>query len=373
MILQVNKIYSPEIGGVETVVKEYSEYLNTYENVVVLCVNKNFSLKTKIEVINNIKIYRCASFGTYLSMPISIVFFFYLFFLSRKANIIHFHEPFPLGSIGSLLIPKSKKIIVTWHSDIVKQKYIKNIFEFFQKRLCDKATNIISTSDNLIEFSSILKLFKKKVVTIPLSLDINAYKGHIAYTQNNTLSENLPNDYILFLGRFSYYKGIFVLLEAIEKIDESIPFVIVGNGELHKEILDKVRSSKKNITLIDKFISEDEKKYLIQKSKFMVFPSIFSSEAFGIIQLESMIYGKPVINTNLPTGVPWVSLDGESGLTVSINNKNELADAIIKLYNDSELYKKLSIGAKERINKLFLSEVANKKLYELYFENSKIF
>ena len=82
---------------------------------------------------------------------------------------------------------------------------------------------------------------------------------------------------------------------------------------------------------------------------------------------------EPVINTNLPTGVPWVSLDGESGLTVSINNKNELADAIIKLYNDSELYKKLSIGAKERINKLFLSEVANKKLYELYFENSKIF
>ena len=364
MILQVNKMYSPVIGGVETVVKEYAEYLKDYEEIVVLCINNKFSLKTTVEIIDNVKVYRCASFGTYLSMPISIVFFFYLFFLSRKANIIHFHEPFPLGTIGSLFIPKSKKIFVTWHSDIIKQKHIKSFFEFFQKKLCLKATNIISTSDNLIECSSMLKSFKKKVITIPLSLNLNAYKTK---TEDSTLLKKLPNDYVLFLGRFSYYKGIFVLLEAIEKIDDNIPFVIVGNGELYQKILDKVKGSIKNIILIDRFVSEDEKKYLIQKSKFMVFPSIFPSEAFGIIQLESMIYSKPVINTNLPTGVPWVSLHNYSGLTVEVNDANELANAIIKLYNNENLYQKLSIGAKERINKLFLSEVTNKKLYGLYF------
>lgn len=365
MILQVNKIYSPEIGGVETVVKEYSEFLNEYEEVIVLCINKNFSLQTKIEIINGIKVYRCASFGTYLSMPISIVFFIYLFILSRKANFIHFHEPFPLGSIGSLFIPKYKKIFVTWHSDIIKQKSIKKIFEFFQKKLCNKADTIISTSDNLIEFSSVLKIFRSKVVTIPLSIKQKDYE----YINDKNINlENLPKDYVLFLGRFSYYKGIFVLLDAIENIDESIPFVIVGSGELYKDIINKINSMNKNIILIDRFVTEDEKKYLIKNSKFMVFPSIFPSEAFGIIQLESMIYEKPVINTNLPTGVPWVSVDGESGLTVEINNEIKLAIAITKLYFNTELYKRLCIGSKKRIDELFLSDVVNNKLHKLYYK-----
>ena len=167
MILQVNKFYYPDIGGVETVVKEYSEFLKAYDNVIVLCVKKNFSLKTKIENINGIKVYRCASLGTFLSMPISFVFFIYLFFLSRRADYIHFHEPFPLGSVGGLIISKAKKIFVTWHSDIIKQRKVKVLFEFFQKKLCKKADKIIATSDKLIEFSRILREYREKVITIP--------------------------------------------------------------------------------------------------------------------------------------------------------------------------------------------------------------
>lgn len=366
MILQINKMYDPDIGGVETVVKEYSEYLKEFDDVVVLCVNKEFSLKTRIEMINGIKVYRCASLGTYMSMPVSIVFFFYLYSLSRKADFIHFHEPFPLGTIGSLLIPASKKIFVTWHSDIIKQKSIKSFFEFFQKKLCKKATNIISTSDRLIEFSNVLKQFKNKVVTIPLSLN---KKEYLDKNLNGINIENLPKDYVLFLGRFSYYKGIFILLDAIEKLNGDIPFVIVGNGELSEEIKEKVSHSKKNILLIDRFVTDNEKKYLLKNSKFMVFPSIYPSEAFGILQLESMIYGKPVINTNLPTGVPWVSLNNESGLTVEPFKVDQLAKAIEALYENVELYNKMSQGAYSRLQKYFISSKTNKKLHNLYFES----
>ena len=122
MILQINKMYEPDIGGVETVVKEYSNYLKNYDDVTVLCVRKNFSIKTTIENINGVKVYRCASFGTFMSMPVSIVFFWYLFFLSRKAKAIHFHEPFPLGTIGSLFVPKTKKIFFQIPETIPKQK-----------------------------------------------------------------------------------------------------------------------------------------------------------------------------------------------------------------------------------------------------------
>ena len=364
MILQVNKMYSPDIGGVETVVKEYSEYLKDFDDVIVLCCHKNLSFRTTVEIINDVKVYRCASLGTFMSMPVSIVFFFYLFFLSRKADFIHLHEPFPLGTLGSLLIPKSKKIFVTWHSDIIKQKSIKKFFEYFQKKLCEKANKVISTSDRLIEFSTVLKKFISKVVTIPLSIDKRKY---IDRNLDDISIDNLPQEYVLFLGRFSYYKGIFVLLEAIEKIEQNIPFVIVGNGELSEDIKEKVNASKKNILLINRFVTDDEKKYILKNSKFMVFPSIYPSEAFGILQLESMVYGKPVINTSLPTGVPWVSIHKETGLTVDIKNSNQLAKAIRELYENQEFTSILGGKAIERVDTLFLSSVTNKQLYNLYF------
>ena len=368
MILQVNKMYDPDIGGVETVVKEYANFLKTYEDIVVLCVNPKFSLRTKIETIDNVKVYRCASFGTFLSMPISIVFFVYLFFLSRKATVIHIHEPFPLASVGSFLISSKKKIFITWHSDIIKQKSVKKVIEFFQYNLCKKATKIISTSDRLINFSDILSKFRSKIATIPLSLN------HGDYSLDEVIDEitlqNLPEEYVLFLGRFSYYKGIFVLLDAIELIDDNIPFVIAGNGDLSDSIKERITNSKKNIYFVDRFVTEEEKKLLLKKSKFMVFPSTYPSEAFGIIQLESMIYGKPVINTNLETGVPWVSVDNETGLTVEVSNSVDLAKAISNLYKDTNLYNKLSLGAKNRFNKLFSSEKTNKDLYNLYYNES---
>lgn len=249
-------MYDPDIGGVETVVKQYSDCLKEYDDVVVLCCHKNFTLQTSIENINGVKVYRCASFGTFMSMPVSIVFLFYLFYLSRKSDFIHFHEPFPLATIGSLFVSEAKKIFVTWHSDIVKQKSMKRFFEFFQRKLCANATKIISTSDRLIEFSAVLKSFRSKVVVIPLSINKDDYLNKKFYDIN---IKDLPKDYVLFLGRFSYYKGICVLLDAIEQIDEDIPFVIVGSGELAKEIKERIDKSRKNILLIDRFVTDDEK------------------------------------------------------------------------------------------------------------------
>ncbi|MGB9814110.1 MAG: glycosyltransferase [Thermovenabulum sp.] len=372
MILQVNKMYYPDIGGVETVVKQYSEYLKQFDEVVILCIHRNFRLRTTVEKINGITVYRCASCGTYMSMPISLAFFWYLFRLSKRADIIHFHEPFPLGSIGSLLITKSKRIFVTWHSDIVRQKILKKFIEFFQRKLCEKAEKVIATSERMIEFSSILKKFREKVVIIPLSLNKEDYININSFAETNLNSDllNLPANYVLFLGRLSYYKGLDVLLDAISIVNENIPFVIAGDGELAGSVNEKIKKSNKKIYFINRHVSEEEKKYLIMHSKFLVFPSILPSEAFGIIQLEAMVYGKPVINTNLPTGVPWVSLNDVSGLTVEPSDAFQLARAIEKLYFDEELYKRLSKGALDRFNKYFDSKVTNELLYSIYFKTN---
>ncbi|MEI8631911.1 glycosyltransferase [Vibrio sp. PP-XX7] len=216
--------------------------------------------------------------------------------------------------------------------------------------MCNKSTNIITTSENLAKFSSVLSKFKAKTIIVPLSINTTDYLNIETNDNDNFV---LPNDYVLYLGRFSYYKGICVLLDAFEILETNIPLVIVGNGELVDEIKSRLKETKKNIILIDKFVTDYQKKLLLKNSKFLVFPSIFPSEAFGILQLEAMIYGKPVINTDLPTGVPWVSLHGTTGITVPVNCVKALSDAINSLYFDNKLITFYGENAKEKSFRFF--------------------
>lgn len=365
MILQINKMYAPDIGGIETVVGDYSNYLKKYDTVVILCVNRNFSFKTKKELIDGVMVYRCASLGTFMSMPLSFSFYYYMYRLSRKANIVHIHEPFPLASIAWFLIPQTVRLFVTWHSNIVKQKRVKKFFEFFQKKLLQRSNRIITTSKEMITYSTVLSTYKEKTIIIPIGITSNDYLRNNIST---TILNHLPSDYVLFIGRLAYYKGIFTLLDAIELIKIEIPFVIVGDGPLAPQIKKIIDNSKKEIYFINRFVTDEEKKCLLKHSKFMVFPSNYPSEAFGITQLESMVYGRPVINTSLPTGVPWVSKHNVSGLTVSVNNYYELATAIEKLYQNKILYKKLSKGSLKRIKNEFDMDKIHKQIHKLYFQ-----
>ncbi|MGO4919920.1 glycosyltransferase [Maribacter spongiicola] len=357
-ILQVNKYYQPDIGGVETVVKQFAENLGEGFDVTVLCVKKNFSLKKDIEIINDVKVIRCASFGTFWSMPVSISFFITFFKLYRNFDILHFHEPFPLASLLSFFIGKRNKIAVTWHSDIIKQKSLKNIVEIFQKNLCKKATIIFTTSPNLLEYSNILKKFRNKVFILPLSIPVNKYVSDI------------DDNYILYLGRLAYYKGIEVLLNAHEIAKTDLELLIVGSGE--KEITDIIlehcHKSSKKIRFINRFVSEEEKEVFLKNCSFFVLPSIAASEAFAIIQLEAMIQGKAVINTNLPTGVPFVSQDGKSGITVSPMDHQELADALDKLAENIGLRQNFGRNGHKRVHEHFSDDVIIEKLRKKYLE-----
>lgn len=131
-------------------------------------------------------------------------------------------------------------------------------------------------------------------------------------------------------------------------------------------MLDRIKSHN-NVLFINRFVSDSEKKALLKNCKFLVFPSTQSSEAFGLVQLEAMIYSKPVINTNLPTGVPWVSVNGISGLTVNVGDSKSLAHAINLLYFDKVLYDKLSQGAFNRCMNMFTNQVIFDKLFKFYF------
>lgn len=356
-ILIVNKMYFPDIGGIETIVKQYAEFLNNHYDVTVLTASASKRFRTQIEYISGVKVLRCPSFGIHFSMPISITLLIKLLFSRRKYDLIHFHEPYPLGSLIGIF-PKKSKYVITWHSDIIRQKSLKRIVEFFQKKLCKKADIILSTSPQLIEFSNVISQYKNKVTVLPLSIDIDSYNSPVA---------ECDEEFLLYIGRLSYYKGINVLLNGYEKSNTQTPLYIVGDGDpiICEQINKTIQVSNKKIIFINKYVSETEKRFYLKNCRYLLFPSIYPSEAFGIIQLEAMAYSKPVINTALPTGVPWVSLHNQTGLTVSVGNEEELAQAIDRLSSD-ELVETLGRNARKRVEDLYTDRIVFKKLHDKY-------
>jgi glycosyltransferase involved in cell wall biosynthesis len=366
-VLQVNKLYFPHIGGVEKVVQDISEGLpKEFFDVEVLVCQQKGSLE--VEFINNVKITRANSLGVYLSMPISIEFPNRLYNLGKDVDIIHFHFPFPLGDMSYLfnqwrMGKKRPKIVVTWHSDIVRQKKAMIFYKPFLNRFLQLADVIIVTSPNMIENSRYLRKFRDKCIIVPLGIDLKTLK--------TTVNQKVPRiklkyeKTVLFVGRLCYYKGINFLIEAMENVQANL--VIIGEGELRNE-LETICKGKQ---LVDKvhFIGRCDQTELnswYELCDLFVLPSIEPSEAFGLVQAEAMSVGKPVINTNLPTGVPFVSVHGETGLTVQPRNVIELENAINRvLLNplEASLYGE---NAVKRVQELFTKSAMLSKITKIY-------
>ncbi len=367
-IVQVNKLYAPVVGGIEKVVQEIAEGLSVKDDVdmqVLVCQGKG---KTVKERYNGIKLIRSGSFGTYLSMPVSFSFFKYFKKLSKSADVIHLHMPFPLGDLACVLSGFDGKVCLWWHADIVRQKLFMPFYAPIMKKLLKRADCIIVATKGHIESSKYLKPFEDKCVIIPFGIDEKDFK-------RSEVSEKILDKYktsegkkILFVGRLVYYKGIEVLLDAFSKVSGAELF-IVGEGPLEEGLNKKVEEYK----IKDKVhflgrIDDDRLKACLRDCDMLAFPSVANSEAFGLVQLEAMIYGKPVINSNLPTGVPYVSIHNETGFTVEPYDVCGLAEAMQKLINDDELCKKFGENAYLKVTTEFTMENMLEKVYEKYKE-----
>ena len=171
----------------------------------------------------------------------------------------------------------------------------------------------------------------------------------------------------MFVGRLCYYKGVEYLIEAMQWVNAKL--LIVGDGELREKLEEMTVSLglEERVKFLGK-VSNELLKYCYQICDVFVLPSVEPTEAFGLVQLEAMAYGKPVINTLLPTGVPFVSIDGKTGLTVEPRNSKALADAINKLLSDDELRKKFGIQARNRVVENFTVDKMNEKILKVYQE-----
>lgn len=365
-VLQVSKLYAPWIGGIERVIQDIAEGLNEKTDMKVLvCQPKG---KGKTEEYNGVKVTRAGSLGIFFSMPVSFDFFFKLRKMAKETDIINFHVPFPLSDIAFLLSGYKGRSVVWWHSDIVNQKAFLFLLRPFINKFLKKADTIITATEGHIESSSFLKPYREKCRIIPYGIDLKEYERQDIKNFLTDRLQNGNNKKLLFAGRLIYYKGIDILIRAMKNVTNAELFII-GEGRLENEM----KSLANNLGIGDvvhflKPLPFDELKAAYDDCDIFVFPSVANSEAFGIVQLEAMFYGKPVINTALPTGVPYVSIDGETGLTVPVSDVNALEQAINILSKDDELRERLGKNAKRRVSECFSVDRMNEELLRCYRE-----
>ena len=344
-ILQINKLYSPWIGGIESVIKYVAEKLMGVSDMQVLvCQPKG---KGKKESVNGVNVTRAGSLGIYFSMPLSLSFFGLVRRYAKNADVIILHDPFPLGDLAVLMSCFKGKLVVWWHSDIIKQKKLLKLIDPIIHKLLKRADAIFTTTEGYIGGSSYISHYREKCRLVPYGIDTEKYLNAKTLP---ILSERLADKSrlkVLFVGRLVYYKGIGVLIDAFLKVNGAELF-IVGKGSDEEQLKSRAEALGDRVHFMGN-LSDEDLRSAFSDCDIFVLPSVEKSEAFGIVQLEAMVYGKPVINTDLETSVPFVSLDGETGLTVKAGNVSDLTDALNKLITDNELRAVYGRNAQKRI------------------------
>lgn len=369
-VLQINKLYYPAIGGIERVVQQIAEGLSEEVDMSVLVCSDDRHYKK--EVINKVNVTRLPKLFQFGSLPIPLGLNLTLRRMSKKQDIIHLHMPFPLGDVACLLSGFKGKIILWWHSDVVRQKKLMYLYKPIMLQILKRADVIVVATEGHIEGSQYLKSYREKCVVIPFGVDKKVEQAADAYWKKTVrnIPQNTKPVKFLFVGRLVYYKGCDVLLKAFANV-QGAKLEIVGDGVLEKEC-------KSFVTLLKlkekvHFYGKLTEKELLQKyaeCDVFVLPSVARSEAFGLVQIEAMAFGKPVINTKLPSGVPYVSIHGETGLTVEPGNKEELADVMQWMVDHPEERLQMGRKARERMKAEYRVEQMLKRVFQLYNEQS---
>lgn len=362
-VLQINKLYYPHTGGIEKVAQQLAEGLNNKTDMKVLvCQERGL---TKTEIINGVRVRRAGSLGVLFSLPISIPFLWQLRKMSKDRDVLQFHMPFPLGDLGCLLSGYKGKVVVWWHSDVVRQKALMKFYRPIMDKFLQRADVIIVATKGHIDGSDYLPKYRDKCVIIPYGVDKN-----IELMADEYIKCRLPvkkkKVHILFAGRLVYYKGCDVLLNAFRKVTGA-DLTIIGSGELEGKLKNQVRTD----GMVDRVhflgnIDETALSNAFEVCDFFVLPSVVKSEAFGLVQIEAMAYGKPVINTNLPSGVPYVSLDQITGLTVPPQDVDALADAMQWMVDHEKERTEMGIKARERVKECYQMEKMLDSVIKLY-------
>ena len=367
-ILQLSNYYYPEIGGIEKIAQSISDGLRDEYEVKVICFTHRKQSST--ERIDGTEVMRCGTKVKVASQQLTPEMISCIKWEMRiykpDAVIIHMPNPF-LETILLRYLTDDCKLIVYWHSDIVKQRIGKILFSGLTKMLLDRANTIVATSPNYISGSADLRKYSEKCVVIPNCIDEDqlAITDNIRLTAEKIRKENENKHICICVGRQVPYKGFEYAIEAVNSLNDDYVLYIIGREGESTKLLKLMAVGSPRIRFIGEVDGDTLYAYMLACDIFC-FPSVTKNEAFGIALAEGMYFGKPAVTFTIPgSGVNFVSLNGVTGIEVENRNAISYAEAIRTLSEDVAKQTQYGIAAKERVEELFLKKQFGENIKEL--------
>jgi glycosyltransferase involved in cell wall biosynthesis len=357
-LLHIGKYYPPHAGGMETVLRDLVSHQSSLLPVEVVVANDRPSTKT--EMLNGARITRVARYGTLASQPLCPSLPWKI--AATSETLVHLHLPNPWGAQAYLMSKHRGKLIVSHHADTLGRPFLRKLVSATVRRVMQRAAAIIVSSHSYMQSSDELADFRDKCHVVPLGIDLET-SGTSHLLESRHIQTKYGPVLILAVGRLVPYKGFEFLLRAMTGIDATL--LLIGTGPLQASLQNLIKE-----------LGLQEKVHLLGRvndlapyyhaARMFVMPSISRAEAFGLVQVEAMAAGIPVVNTQIDSGVPEVSLDGITGITVPPRSPEAMARAITLLLDNPGICQTYGQAAILRARERFSAQRMASATLEVY-------
>ncbi len=368
----VNKYYfPPHLGGIENSLNMLATELASRESTSVRAIVANESRVTVRESLDGVEVTRLARLFAYASTPVAPGMTAAIraeAVRSDPADVLHLHFPYPWGEFSWLRARMGLPTVMTYHSDIVRQRFLGSAYAPILRRVLDRVDLVIVGAPQMVVNSEFLAPHADKCRVVPFGIRVERFAGTPDILRRAaTLRAMHPRPVVLFVGRLIYYKGVEVLLRAIAGVDADL--VMIGSGPLETALREQASAAgiDDRVTFLAP-MPEAELVAWYHASEVFCLPSIARSEAFGLVQVEAHASGTPVVSTDLPTGVPFVNAHEQTGLVVPPGDPERLAAAIRRLLEDEPLRARMGQRARERALAEFSIGAMTDRVVDVYRE-----
>jgi rhamnosyl/mannosyltransferase len=346
-ILQIGK-YSKEFsGGMENTIFSLSEQLAKKHEVKVI--TNNPKKIERIKYLSKVEYHDLPAWKIF-STPITPSLVYNL--KKSEQDIIQISHPNPFASLAYLIAKPKGKLVVWYHYDIIKQRFLNFFYQPLLDRFLKKASVIVATSDNYARTSKVLRRFRKKVVIIPHGIDFLEFEDKKYKDDAEKIKKELNSKIVLFVGRLVYYKGIEYLIKAMRYVDAKL--LIIGKGPLESKLKSLVNElNLKDRVIFQKVPSEESLARYYHACDVFVLPSIYRSEAFGVVLLEAMACGKPVITTEIGSGNSFICQHNINGFVIPPKKSRVLSIAINDVLSNKRLAEQFGNNSRSILKQRF--------------------
>ncbi len=376
-ILHIGKYYPPFSGGIENFMANLLPKLASEKTQIhALVHNHQWHLTAEEQLYHQVRVIRIPSYGRILFAPVSPLFGFYLYreIKTFQPDIIHIHMP-NTSAFWLLLLTAAKKIpwVIHWHSDVVSTHLSTafalayKLYQPFEQGLLRQAKKIIVTSPHYLQSSPALKKWQTKAEIIPLGIDPEPYKITPQAKQMAQQYWHHSPYKLLAIGRLSYYKGHQYLIRAMQHIKQA-QLIIIGQGEEYdslKQLIEQLKLQNK-VQLAGK-LDDQLLHALLHSCDVFCLSSIERTEAFGLVLLEAMSHGKPLMVSNLPgSGMTWVCQDQQTGIFTEPMDSDDISQKLQQLLANKEQLQHYGQQGFARLQQTFSLQTITDKTYALY-------